>query len=177
MRVDQLRTYVIEPVLRDLGLYSASARELLVMTAAAESAGGDYLHQVGGGPACGIFQMEPATHDDIWTNFLRYRSGGAFQSVERYLASVGAGDRSTLAARVAGWQVPGAFRGDDAREMCGNLYYATAMARMHYLRVPQSLPASNDVNGLAEYHKTHYNTELGASEVAKTVNAYRRYIA
>lgn len=41
--------------------YSFSAVELLMGTAAVESQLGTYLRQVGGGPALGVMQMEPAT--------------------------------------------------------------------------------------------------------------------
>src|SRR5260221_162978 len=46
--------------------------ELLLGTALQES-GLTYRVQLGGGPARGLFQMEPNTHDDIWDNFLKYR--------------------------------------------------------------------------------------------------------
>src|SRR5258708_26545125 len=32
-----------------------------------------FRSQLGGGPAVGLFQMEPTTHDDCWTNFLNFR--------------------------------------------------------------------------------------------------------
>lgn len=46
--------------------------ELLLLTCAAESAMGKYIMQVGG-PARGIFQMEPNTEKDIWENWLKYK--------------------------------------------------------------------------------------------------------
>ena len=33
-----------------------------------------YVKQLGNGPALGLAQMEPATHDDIWINFLKYKT-------------------------------------------------------------------------------------------------------
>lgn len=48
---------------------SPEAVELLMLTAAHESHLGRYLHQVGLSPvqggACGVYQMEPKTHDDV----------------------------------------------------------------------------------------------------------------
>ena len=41
-------------------------------TAAVESRMGTYLRQIGG-PALGIWQVEPATHLDCWDNWLDYR--------------------------------------------------------------------------------------------------------
>lgn len=153
---EQLRQYVIRPVLNHLGLHSENAEELLVLTAAVESSGGQYLHQLGKGPACGIYQMEPATHDSLWAHYLRYKAD--------------------LADKVHDLELPG-FLGDDAREMCGNMYYATAMARVFYLAKPGAIPSKNDVRGLAGYWKHHYNTHLGAGTVDKAVQAYLKYIA
>lgn len=46
-----------------LVLLSDSAVNLLLGTAAQESAFGKYTRQLGGGPAVGVFQMEPKTFD------------------------------------------------------------------------------------------------------------------
>lgn len=64
MNKGQLRD-LITRVLKEVNLYSASAVELLMLTCATESNLGEYIRQVKG-PARGIFQMEPFTHDDIW---------------------------------------------------------------------------------------------------------------
>lgn len=143
----QLREWVVRPVLRRLGLYSEAAEELLMLTAATESLCGKYLHQVGG-PALGIYQMEPATCRDIYDNYLKYREGLAAE-VEKY--------------------------GSSSADLAGNLYYATAMARIHYLRVPEALPSAMDVNGLARYWKDHFNTHLGSGTIIKAVANYQKY--
>ena len=149
---EHLRKYVIRSTLKYLGLHSYAAEELLVGTAAAESQGGRFLHQVGGGPAVGIYQVEPATHDDIWENYLRYATGLA--DAVRTMCNT-----------------------CEADNMAGNLYYATAMARLHYYRVPTLLPPANDVNELARYWKQHYNTPQGKGTVRGFVDAYKRYTA
>lgn len=139
----QLREYVIAPVLDHLALPSKNdAAALLLNTAAAESQR-HFLHQLHGGPALGIYQMEPATHDDIFTNFLAHRTD--------------------LRDRVLGLSIDGE---PDAGQMIGNLYYATAMARIHYWRVPAPMPDAGDVQAQADYWKAHYNTELGAGTPA-----------
>ncbi len=61
INTNDLKSRVIEPILRDAHLYSESAVNLLLGTAAVESHMGTYFMQGGGGPAVGIFQMEPAT--------------------------------------------------------------------------------------------------------------------
>ena len=54
---------LIENALKEYGLYSENAVNLLLGTAAQESKFGFYLRQLGGGPARGIFQMEEPTFD------------------------------------------------------------------------------------------------------------------
>lgn len=149
-----LREYVIVPTLTKLGLYSESAVELLMGTAAQESHLGRYLHQING-PAIGIYQMEPATYRDIYANFLRYKDR-LREKVDALRAAVGTIDPSE-------------------REMHGNLYLATAMARIHYLRVPTPLPSAGDLWGLAHYWKVNYNSYLGKGTEEEFVQNYNRY--
>jgi len=59
---DHLRREIIAPALRHIGMWSGAAENLLLGTAAVESRMGTYLRQVGGGPALGIWQVEPVTH-------------------------------------------------------------------------------------------------------------------
>lgn len=142
-----LREYIIRPVLKRMGAYSEAAEELMMLTAAAESQCGRYLHQVGG-PALGVWQMEPATFRDINDNFLVFNSG-VRESVRHY--------------------------GSDVSQLPGNLYFACAMARCQYLRRPEALPNANDVIGLAEYWKKWYNSHLGAGVPAEAIQKYKQY--
>jgi hypothetical protein len=73
----QLRELIIRPTLKDMGMWSEAAENLLMGTAAQESHLGSYIKQVGKGPALGIYQCEPATHEDVvrWArgkDFLQY---------------------------------------------------------------------------------------------------------
>ncbi|MCE5336160.1 MAG: hypothetical protein LLG06_16385 [Desulfobacteraceae bacterium] len=54
---------LIEEVTNEIGLRSDAATEILLGTAAQESAFGKFLHQTGKGPAHGAFQMEEGTFD------------------------------------------------------------------------------------------------------------------
>lgn len=143
----QLREAIVRPTLNSLQLYSKSAEELLMLTAAVESHCGEFLLQIEG-PALGIYQMEPNTHDDIWKNYLSFRPD--------------------LASRVM-------QQGEGARNLIGNLYYATAMARVHYLRIPKPLPDAHDTFALANYWKAHYNTEMGSGRCAEAIGKYEKY--
>ncbi len=154
----QLKELIIEPVLGHLDLYSESAVQLLLGTAAAESNMGDYIKQVGGGPALGIYQMEPSTNQDVHDNYLSYRIGLK-------------GKVNRLAFRED--ESLGMFQAD---EMIGNLYYATAMARIHYLRVPEALPEADDLDGLAHYWKKYYNTDFGKGTIIHFLKSWSKYV-
>lgn len=152
----QFLQYIIDPVLKSLALWSPSARVLLLGTAMAESRL-QYIHQIGGGPALGLYQMEPATHDDIVRNYLRYKP--ALSEIVEAL--------STSSLMVIG---------RPAEEMQGNLYYATAMARVHYRRVREALPAAGDAAAMARYWKQYYNTPKGAGTIEKATPVFLRAI-
>lgn len=150
----QFRSLIVRPALSEIGLHSDAAEELLMLTAAQESKLGYYIHQIKG-PALGPFQMEPATYNDIWDNYLRFKP-----------------ELAEKIKRIAGVHtiIP------PADMMVYNLKLAAAMARIHYLRVPHSLPTEDDVAGLAKYWKDHYNTYLGAGTPEEAMENYGRYV-
>lgn len=152
----QFLTFIIDPILKSLALWSPSARVLLLGTALVESRL-QYIHQIGGGPALGVYQMEPDTHEDIWVNYLNFKPALADNVIALRLLSYRA--------------LPSA-----AAEMQGNLYYATAMARVHYRRVREALPAHEDAAAMARYWKTYYNTPKGAGTIEKATPVFLRAI-
>lgn len=125
--------------------------ELLMLTAAVESNLGQYIRQKGGGPALGIFQMEPDTEQDIWRNYIANRKELDWSVVD-YCTNI-----------------------QDDSELEWNLAYAILMARIHYLRKPGKIPPADDIEGLADYYKRHYNTHLGKSTVEKAIVKYNKY--
>lgn len=147
--VVQFKTMVIRPALKAIGLHSPAAVELLLGTALQES-NLQYLKQIGDGPAMGLFQMEPNTHDDIWENYLKYR--GALAMDVAKLSHV-----------------------RNAEAMATDLLYAAAMCRVHYLRVPDPLPPVGDVEAQAAYWKDHYNTILGAGTTEEYVENWNAH--
>jgi hypothetical protein len=66
--VGQFRRLVVAPALHHVGLWSPAAENLLVGTAIQESRL-RYLEQLGGGPARGVYQIEPTTHRDLFENW------------------------------------------------------------------------------------------------------------
>lgn len=149
----QFREYIIRPTLDTVHLYSDGAVEMLVFTCAAESAGGTYVHQVKG-PAMGIYCMEPATHTDIWINFIRRRTDIATKLLLNF----------------------GTTRIPEPERLIYDLQYATLMARLHYLRVADAFPMPNDVDGLWSYYKKHYNTSKGSATKEAAIKLYSKFI-
>lgn len=128
---------IIVPALSEIGLYSDEAADMVLVTGAVES-GYRHVRQIGG-PALGLFQMEPRTHDDLWKSWLGATSR---QHVLDGLQRIT--DR------------PG-----DSSELEVNPWYAAAMCRIHYMRDPKPLPAAGDRRGQAAYWKRVYNTPAG----------------
>lgn len=139
---EQLRRYVVRPALKHLSLWSEAAENLLLGTAAVESRLGTFVHQVGGGPALGIWQCEPATHLDVWGNYLRHRPPLA-DFVRSLAPSV---------HHVADPVCP-----VDPDALVASSWYAAAICRIHYRRFPDPLPAAGDWPGMARLWKLRYN--------------------
>lgn len=155
MYYKHFKKYVLIPTLSEIGLYSHSATELLMGTIAVES-GFRYLHQVNG-PALGLCQIEPATHDDVYKNFLNF---------PRYRI-LGNRVRSLIPAHV--------INGDgtvEHEQLITNLSYAVAIARVIYYRVKEPLPQADDIAELARYYKTYYNSGNGKGTEQRFVEAY-----
>ena len=153
----QLRQYVIQPALALLEMASPAAEELLLGTACQESRCGHYLHQLGKGPALGIFQMEPATYRDIRDNWIQHRPILKARIVTRF------GD--------ADGNLPPPER------MVGDLIFAAVMCRLHYRRIRAPLPVAGDIESQAVYWKEHYNTRLGKGTTEEYLANYRKYAA
>ncbi len=146
----QFTAHIIRPALEAIDLYSEAAEELLLGTAIQESRL-TYLKQIGGGPALGLFQMEPATHDDLYVNFLAYKQ-----------------ELSAKVGQLIVTPIP-------AAEMIWNLYYAAAMCRIHYYRVKEALPEVGDISRQAAYWKAHYNTIKGAGTEQEYLENWHKY--
>lgn len=151
----EFTTLIIEPALCNLTEipFSRAATELLLGTALHESAGLKHRRQLQNGPARSFFQMEPATHNDIYTNFLAYNASLKTQ-VESFLCSP---------------------TSNKIFELEYNDTYAAVMARVHYFRASGSLPAAGDLAGQASYWKRTYNTVLGAGTPQKYMSDWRTY--
>ncbi len=151
LNAKQLRELVVRPALKEINLWSQAAENLVMGTAAQESRL-EYLKQLGGGPALGLFQVEPVTYNDYWDNFITYRNG--------LHASI---LRSVQAAKKP-----------PANRVVWDLKYAAIMCRVHYRRVSAPLPEASDLPGLAAYWKKYYNTPLGKGTETEFKENYHR---
>lgn len=133
-------------------LNTRSARTLLFMIAAHES------HLVNrkqiGGPALSLFQIEPDTLDDLYTNWLAHRS--AWQTVLDSYRMVG----TTMLPRLE------ALESVDAYGVCA--------ARMQLWRAVEKIPGADDYLALADYAKRHWNTEAGKASPEKYLTDFNR---
>lgn len=137
--LEHLKYDVVEPTLNVLGLNSAAALNLVTGTALAES-GGQYLKQLGTGPALGLWEVEPDTEQDCWNNYLAYQHD--------------------LAVKLRSLLAPGAT----TTQLVWNLCYGAAICRIKYLRATDPLPGAKDAAAMAAYHKKIYNTAGGAAD-------------
>ena len=134
-KAQMIKENIIAPIVELLPNPSESAINLLFYTGIIES-NFAYIHQKNG-PALSWWQIEPKTHNDIWKSYLAYRPEIS--------------DKLNAVSDVLG----------DEEELKTNPFYACAMARIHYLRVPEALPKFDARAGMARYWKKYYNTELG----------------
>jgi hypothetical protein len=149
----QLLELAVRPALAAMGPdYSTPAAEQLVMGTAAVESGLVWLKQLGTGPALGLWQMEPFTHNDI-----ARRAPQEIDYVLRNVLSV-KGDR-------------------DPMEMAWNLRYGAAMCRMKYRDARPEIPELWDITGFEAYHKRYYNSALGETKPGEFVRAWTNLIA
>lgn len=154
---EQFLEYVIQPTLRHLAaaiprLDSLASEQLMLGTALVES-NLDALKQRGGGPALSVFQIEPATFDDIYGRYLRARAA--------------------LLTQIQDLRIP-AFT--PTEQLAGNPFFACGIARMKYWMVPEPLPPAGDLEALGHYWKRYYNTEEGAGNAQYFADLYRKRV-
>ena len=147
---EQYTDIILMPVLMQLQMYSHQAISLMLGTIAAESDAGTFIKQVGG-PALGVYMMEPKTHDDTWNHYLT--------------------NQPVITGRLMG--LCNFSKKPQAVDMIFNVLYATAMARIHYWRVQEPIPT--ELEAQAEYYVRYYNCG-GKGTVAKFIDAYNVFM-
>ena len=163
----QFKASIVDHTLKCIGLYSPEASILLLATMAVESNFGTYIHQIKG-PAVSPYQIEPATHEDIFRNFLKF-DRNMFEKVNDIIfPNIGVvRDVSFLREEILTKYYE--------RSLLDNLSYATAIARLIYYRVKEPLPKIHPV-AMGEYWKHYYNTPKGKGTVGKFVESWDKFI-
>ena len=128
-------------------LCTPPAIEILLMTCAHESLFGEHMKQIGG-PALGLFGIEPATHDSIFANYFNKRYPEFKQKEHAVLG----------------------------QESIDALKYQIIVARGIYADKVEPLPSENDIQGMAAYYKKHWNTMQGAAKIPDVINNYMRFV-
>ena len=136
------RDHVVTPTLRAIDLWSPAAERLVFLTAVHES-GLRSLLQRGGGPARGVYQVEPATMADV---------------IERTQAKY-----PRLWSRAELFLAPAPSLDD---QLVTNLAWATVICRLKYYLVPEPLPDAADRAALAAYWGKWYQTESDPVKIA-----------
>jgi hypothetical protein len=137
---------IIKYVLGRMGMDSEEARAMIFATGKAES-GYRVLEQMGG-PAVGFFQVEPATAQDVWDNYVFYRP-----QIKTDLYALGLDDE------------------DLKHSIMSSIALQVAFARLQYRRFKDPLPKSDNKEAQAKYWKKFYNTELGRGTIEHFLEA------
>ena len=132
---------IIEWTLYKMGMYSEDAAAMIYRTGMAET-GYKHLKQMGGGPAIGFFQIEPATMYDVLDNYAAYRP-----QIKSDLYALGYDDS------------------DAETRVMANIALQVAFCRLCYRRDKNPIPKLEDMEAQAKYWKKVYNTELGKGTV------------
>lgn len=146
MNRQQFTDQVIRPVLKEIGMWSQEAEDLLLGTALNESADLSRITQFNNGPARGYFQMEMATYEDLMQQLPQRRKDKILEFKAPVLSA------------------------EDNLKM--NAAFMVVVARMQYARFPEAIPKTLD--GQARYWKKYWNTDLGAGKPQDFIDAFNR---
>lgn len=157
---------IVKSLLKEFGMYSESAEKLVCMTAAHESGIFKYRRQLGVNPdgnvgGFGLGQVELNTENDLYQNYIKYRSGILHNIMSSYFPEcIYLNISTTEFIETKYYQ-----KKREILRYCDE--YNALMIRLCYRRQAEALPQPDDEVGLARYWKKYYNTELGKGTVEK----------
>lgn len=153
---EELRLRAVRPALERLEMWSPAAENLVLGTASHESGGFKHRVQIGGGPALGLWQIEPDTHDDLYFNYLDYRP----ELRAKLISLKSAPDADDL----------------DAELRDNDLYAAACCALLYHRHGEPKWDSPADVGAMAACWKRWFNTPKGRGTEAQFVSDYERYV-
>lgn len=156
LEAERVRIEIVRPALKALEPiipWSQVAENIVLGTGAHESGDFKSRRQIGGGPALGLFEIEPNTLTDIEINYLKYR--------------VALADK-----------VEALFDGTDPlgkpHQLETNDQWGAALCRIKYFRAPAKLPADpDDVFDAGRLWAQFYN---GRQSAQLYIDDYRRWV-
>lgn len=157
MLIDEIRKYIIKPVLTITGLGSESAEVLLAGTIMVET-NCEYLMQINSpkNGGYGLYQIEEIAHKDIKIYLTNRMNKNML-------------DRVLSASFME-------ILPNDNDPLIYNIRYATLIARLIYYRDKHSLPLANDAKGMSEYHKIVFNTKKGKADQTHNAAIFQKVI-
>lgn len=147
-------SHLIWLALRDTPFPHFDRAVALLLGIAAVESGLRNMRQIGGGPARGVFQMEPVTAREM----------------HRYLAAHDSFQGLTEARC-------GIYRFSITALENSVVYAALLVRTLFWVRDPNPLPEATNIAGQASTWKTYYNTAQGKGTLQQYIDAYRTLIA
>lgn len=149
----QYTNLILIPLLKLCNFYSVDALHLMLGTLICET-NFEFLKQEGG-PALGIYQIEPST----------------YAAICKYLNR---SDNRPMRDRILAGCFYDNFPTENA--LTSNLALNTLIARTKYFMIPEQLPNFKDIQGQAKYYKNYYNTAFGEGSLDRYVSLYTKFI-
>lgn len=150
MNREQLTKHVIRPTLQAIPKgWSAKAELAILMIIAHESLRGEYIAQIGHGPAKGIIQMEGWVHDDVWTNSDSIKPNATLLGYDPVLCQ------------------------SNSDMLCWDLRYNVFMARQRLFMDPNPLPETPEE--MSVYLKKFWNSDMGLASDDSYLSAYSEW--
>jgi hypothetical protein len=98
--------------------------------------------------------MEELTYNEVWASYLSSHSHLAYKILQATYMST---------------KPPFPM-------LMHNIYYATLIARINYMRFKDPIPPADDLTGIAEYYKKFWNTSLGKATPQGAIENYHKFI-
>ncbi|MCJ8292903.1 MAG: hypothetical protein MJK15_00720 [Colwellia sp.] len=155
MNKDQIVELVIRPTLKAIPKgYTDESVLAITMIIAHESKRGEYIKQAGTGPALGLIQMEPRTHDSTW------KFGDSIR-------------KNALKLGIITQYQYDRFEHPPAERLIYDTRYNVFMARQRLFMKKGALP--KDVKNMSKYLKQHWNSAGGAADNYSYSDDYARW--
>lgn len=147
--------HLIRTVLRDGPFPDIERSVSILLGTVAQESCFTYTRQIGGGPARGLCQIEGATEQSVWNDYLAYNP--------------------EIAAFVTSRCGHG---GPDETALQYDMVYGILLARILYFwRDPERLPAVEDIEAQSRDWKAWYNTSAGHGTPEQFVESYATYVS